>query len=87
MRLDRDAYLFAVSSIFLLFAVTQGMTLWVVGLMRLDAFLAGVAGLVPIAVLMPLGNALGRAMNRKVFDVVTLCLLVIMAATLIMPAL
>ena len=87
MRLEREAYLFAVSSIFLLFAATQGISLWFVGLMRPDALLAGVAGLVPIAVLMPIGNALGRAMNRRAFDVVTLSLLTIMAATLIAPTL
>lgn len=68
MALDRDAHVFAVSAMFLLFATVQLPALWVAGVMRPDWMVQGLLALVPILLFMPLGQWLGGKLSRKAFD-------------------
>jgi uncharacterized membrane protein YfcA len=68
MNLGRDPHVFAVSTMFLLFAVSQLPALWLMGVMRAEWLLQGVLALVPILVFMPLGQAISGKLSRKAFD-------------------
>ncbi|HEV7372021.1 sulfite exporter TauE/SafE family protein [Arenibaculum sp.] len=83
LRLEREAHIFAVSAMFLLFSLTQLPALAVAGIMSWPRFVEGLIALVPVLALMPLGAWVGRALSRRTFDVIILGLLVILAVELI----
>lgn len=68
MSLDRNAHVFAVSAMFLVYALTQLPSMWIAGLMRGEWLLQGVLALVPILIFMPLGQAIARKLSRRAFD-------------------
>ena len=68
MGLARDAHVYAVSAMFLLFSLVQVPALLVAGVMRADWLLQGGLALVPILVFMPLGQWLGGKLSRQGFD-------------------
>lgn len=68
MTLDRDAHLFAVSAMFLLFAVVQLPALWAAGVMQPAWMLQGLLALIPILLFMPLGQWIGGRLSRTAFD-------------------
>ena len=68
MSLAREAHVFAVSAMFLTFAVTQLPALWLTGVMQPLWLLQGVLALVPILLFMPLGQAIAGRLSRKAFD-------------------
>lgn len=83
MRLEREAHVFAVSAMFLLFSLTQLPALAVAGIMSWSHLVEGAIALVPVLALMPLGAWLGRALSRRTFDRAILALLAILAVELI----
>ena len=68
MSLDRNAHVFAVSAMFLLFAVVQLPALAIAGVMQGQWLVEGLMALVPILLFMPLGQAIAGRMSRKAFD-------------------
>jgi len=68
MGFERDAHVFAVSAMFLLFSLVQLPALAVAGVMRTDWLLDGVLALIPILIFMPVGQAIAGRLSRKAFD-------------------
>jgi uncharacterized membrane protein YfcA len=84
MSLGRDAHLFAVSAMFLLFAVVQLPTLMVTGVMQTQWLLEGLLALVPILLFMPVGQAIAGRMSAKVFDLMILGFLGLVGAKMVL---
>jgi hypothetical protein len=68
MNLDRTAHVFAVSAMFLTFAVVQLPSLWVAGVMQPLWMVQGALALVPILACMPLGQWASSKLSRTAFD-------------------
>ena len=68
MNLERAAHVFAVSAMFLTFAVVQLPSLWLAGVMRPEWLLQGLLALIPILVFMPLGQWISGKLSRRAFD-------------------
>jgi uncharacterized membrane protein YfcA len=68
MSMERDAHVFAVSAMFLVYSLTQLPAMWVAGVMEARWMLEGVFALVPILIFMPLGQMLAGRLSRKAFD-------------------
>lgn len=68
MSMDRDAHVFAVSTMFLLYAVVQLPALSIAGVMQPQWLIEGFIALVPILLFMPLGQAIAGKLSRKAFD-------------------
>lgn len=84
MGLDRRAHLFAVSSMFLLFAVVQLAALWAAGVMRGEWLVQGGLALIPIVIFMPLGQWAGGKLSRKAFDRMILIFLTIIGLKMVL---
>ncbi|EKF40756.1 sulfite exporter TauE/SafE family protein [Nitratireductor indicus] len=87
MKLEREAMLFTVSMVFLVFAMVQAVSLTVAGLFQPVYFVEGLLALIPVALFMPLGSWLGKRLSRQVFDRVFLVVLALIGAGLIETAL
>jgi len=68
MALERDAHVFAVSAMFLLFALVQLPALAAAGVMQTQWLLEGLLALIPILIFMPAGQALAGRLSRRAFD-------------------
>jgi uncharacterized protein len=68
MSLDRGAHVFAVSAMFLLFSLVQLPTLWATGVVEPEWMIEGALALLPILVVMPLGQMLAGKLSRRAFD-------------------
>jgi uncharacterized protein len=68
MQLDRRAYVFAISTVFLLFAALQLPALAVAGLVNWIWLFEGLLALLPVAAMMPVGSYLGQRLGQAVFD-------------------
>lgn len=68
MAMERDAHVFAVSAMFLLYASVQLPSLALAGVMRGQWLLEGLLALVPILLFMPLGQAIAGKLSRQAFD-------------------
>jgi hypothetical protein len=68
MAMDREAHVFAVSAMFLLYSVVQLPALAVAGVMQGQWLIEGVMALLPILIFMPLGQAIASKLSRKAFD-------------------
>lgn len=84
--LARHAFVFAISSMFLLFSVVQFGALIVAGIMTWGRFLEGWIALVPITLTMPMGAWASRLLSRSAFDRLILGLLVAMALKLLLDS-
>ena len=83
LGLTRDAFVFAVSVMFLLFTVTQLGALTATGLMGWRHLLEGCLALVPITIMMPLGSRAAALLSREAFDRLILALLAVIALKLV----
>lgn len=84
--LTRHAFVFAISSMFLLFAIVQFGALAVAGIMTWGRFLEGWVALLPIMVTMPIGAWASRLLSRKAFDRLILGMLSAMALKLLLDS-
>lgn len=75
LGLARRAMIFAVSVMFLGFAIVQTALLLTVGLIQPHHLAEGALAMIPVAIFMPLGSWLGKRMNRMTFDRVFLAIL------------
>ncbi|MGH3326679.1 MAG: sulfite exporter TauE/SafE family protein [Streptomycetales bacterium] len=82
-RLRPRAYVFAVTALFLVFAVTQVLAVAQVGLFTARRLGEGLLALVPMAVALPAGMAFSRRLNHRTFDLIVLALLAFMGVKLL----
>lgn len=75
MSLERTAHVFAVSAMFLVYALTQLPAMWVAGILEVEWLVQGVLALVPILLFMPVGQFLASKLSRRAFDVLILVFL------------
>lgn len=75
MSLGREALVFTISTMFLLFGVTQLLSLSVAGVMQPMVLLEGLLALIPMLLLMPVGQKLASRLSREAFDRMILILL------------
>ncbi len=68
MSLAREAMIFAVSAMFLLFAVVQILSLAVTGILGTTELIEGMIALLPIIIFLPVGQALAARLSRQAFD-------------------
>jgi uncharacterized membrane protein YfcA len=68
MGFEREHHLFAVSAMFMVFALVQLPSLAVAGVMQPAWLLEGLVALIPILLFMPIGQALALRLSRKAFD-------------------
>ncbi|RUT30054.1 sulfite exporter TauE/SafE family protein [Arsenicitalea aurantiaca] len=68
MGFERPTYVFAVSSMFLVLAVVQLPSLFLLGAIRAEWLLQGLFALVPILLVMPIGQTFAGRLSRKAFD-------------------
>lgn len=68
MAMERDAHVFAVSAMFLLYSAVQLPALAVAGVMQAQWLLEGILALIPILIFMPLGQAIAGKLSRNAFD-------------------
>jgi len=84
MKLARDAHVFAVSTMFLLFSLVQLPALWAAGVMRPEWMLQGLLALIPILVFMPVGQWISGRLSRQAFDRMILIFLAIIGLTMVL---
>lgn len=68
MRLEREPHVFAVSAMFLAFAIVQLPALFIAGIMEPFWVVEGILALIPIALFMPVGQFLAGKLSRAAFD-------------------
>jgi uncharacterized membrane protein YfcA len=86
MRFERSAHVFAVSAMFMVFAVAQVPALTVAGFLTPHRWLESTFALLPVALFMPVGTWIGRRVNHATFDKAILALLTVTALKLIADA-
>jgi uncharacterized membrane protein YfcA len=77
------AFVFAISTLFFVFAVVQMVTLFGVGLYTTERVLLSLLALVPIALALPLGSAAARRLDPQTFQRIVLVLLAASVASLL----
>lgn len=75
MAMDRDAHVFAVSAMFLLYSLVQLPALAIAGVMQPQWLLEGFLALIPILLFMPIGQAIAGKLSRRAFDRIILIFL------------
>lgn len=81
------AYVFSLSTLFLIFSVVQVSTIAGLGIYTTDRLLDSLLALVPIAVMLPLGNRLSRRLPADLFRRLVLVGLTLTAVVLVVNAL
>lgn len=84
MTLERDAHVFTVSTMFLLFSLVQLPALWAAGIMRPEWMVQGLLALIPILLFMPVGQWISGKLSRKAFDRVILIFLAVIGVTMVL---
>ena len=84
MNLERDAHVFAVSTMFLLFSLVQLPALWAAGVMQPEWMLQGLLALIPIVIFMPVGQWISGKLSRKAFDRMILIFLAVIGLTMVL---
>lgn len=86
MRWPRARFIFAISVMFLVFGITQTVSLSVAGLMTLQLFAYSCATLIPIMTFLFVGARVGKMFSSKTFERIVLWLLVLLALRLMWVA-
>lgn len=82
-RLAPSAYIFSLSSLFLVFSVTQVLTLVGLGAYTTELVVQGLLALLPVALFLPLGTRVGRRLDPRTFSAVVMVGLAIAATVLL----
>ncbi|MPZ69684.1 MAG: TSUP family transporter [Actinobacteria bacterium] len=85
-RMPKEAYVFAVTTMFQVFAVVQTVTLVGVGLFNGERLVRGLLSLIPIMIMLPLGSAAAKRMPHRYFDKAVLGVMVVTAGKLLYDA-
>lgn len=83
MGMMRTQYVFAVSAMFLGFAVVQLPAVVLAGIYQPQWLAHGIFALLPVALFMPVGEWLGRRTSRETFDRIILLFLGVMGIKMI----
>lgn len=83
VNVSRQATIFTISAIFMIFAVIQFFSLIYIGLITWRYILEGLLALIPVALFMPFGSWLGKRLSREAFDKIFLVILAVIAVGLI----
>jgi hypothetical protein len=83
LRLSREAYIFALSSLFLVFSSTQIPALSYAGFLTWQVLLEGLLAIVPAFAMLPVGSFVGRRIPREVFNKIVLLVLATIALKLL----
>jgi uncharacterized protein len=83
LRLTREAYIFSLSSLFMIFSTTQIPALSYAGFLTWQVFLEGLLAIIPAFAMLPVGSFVGRRISREVFDKVVLATLAVIAIKLL----
>lgn len=86
MRMDRETYLFTLTGLYGFFGVIQIVALAGLGSFTVERIVQGVAALVPMALALPAGIRVSRAISRRAFDLSVLAVLLALAVKLIFDA-
>jgi hypothetical protein len=84
--LTPSAYVFSLSSLFLVFSITQVTTLASLGAYSPQLIAEGFLALVPVAVLLPLGSWFTRRLDARTFSTIVMIGLVAAATVLVWQA-
>ena len=84
LRLSREAYIFALSSLFMVFSSTQIPALSYAGFLTWQVLLEGLLALIPALGMMPVGAFIGRRIRRELFDKIVLLMLAVIAVKLLL---
>ncbi|HWM75482.1 MAG TPA: hypothetical protein VNQ53_17165, partial [Nocardioides sp.] len=82
-----SAYIFSISTLFLVFSFAQVVTLLALGAYTATLLLEGVLAIIPVAVMLPLGARLSRRLPARTFSHIVLVTLVAAAVALVWQAL
>lgn len=82
-----SAYIFSVSTLFLIFSLAQVVTLIAVGAYSATLVVEGVLAILPVAVMLPLGSRLSRRMRAETFSTIVMASLMVAAVALVWRAL
>jgi len=86
MRFERSAHVFAVSAMFMVFAIAQVPALTIAGILTPFRWMESAFALLPVALAMPIGTWIGRRVDHATFDKAILLLLTVTALKLISDA-
>lgn len=87
LRLDRGTFIFTMSLLFQIFGPIQMIVLATLGSFTQPRILQGLAALVPLAVVIPLGVVLSRRLRQRAFELAVLALLAFSGVRLLMNSL
>lgn len=83
LRLSREAYIFSLSALFLIFSSTQIPTLTYAGFLNRQVLLEGLLAIIPALAMLPVGSFVGRRIRREVFNKIILLVLATIAVKLL----
>ncbi len=83
LRLNKGAYVFAITAVFQIFSAIQLVALYNFGLFTQNRVVEGLFALLPIAIVLPLSMRLARSISRRLFDFILITLLAGMELKLI----
>jgi uncharacterized protein len=86
-RMQKEAYVLSITTVFQVFALVQAITLLSVGLYSTERLVVSVLSLIPTMLVLPLGARFARRLSRRTFDYIVLGLLVASAIKLVYDAL
>lgn len=87
LRLPREAFIFAISAIFLALSLAQLPALVVAGLIPWIALAESAFALLPVLLFMPLGARMAGRLSQETFDRIILGLLAVMSVRLVLQGL
>lgn len=87
LRLDRETFIFTMSLLFLIFGPIQMIVLATLGSFTQPRILQGLAALIPLTVVIPLGVVLSRRLRQRAFELAVLALLAFSAVRLLLTSL
>ncbi len=85
-RMQRETYLFSITSLYGTFGIIQGFALLGLGSFTLIRFGQSLATLVPLALALPLGLKVSQGISRKTFEMSVLVLLLAASVKLVWNA-
>lgn len=85
--LPPSAYIFSVSTLFLIFSLAQVVTLVALGAYTATLVLEGALAMIPVAIMLPLGSRLARVLPARAFSHIVLATLLVAAVALAWRAL
>lgn len=86
-RMEREVFVFSLTTLFQVYAVVQAVTLLSVGLYTVDRLVLSVLSLFAAMAALPFGARLARHLSRRTFDVVVIVVLITSAIKLLYDAL